>query len=78
MRYQVVDCRWELGNPARGRELYLAVQRQTRSSALARPAAPPAEHGDLAAAGAGTVLADLTSTTAFLAALYRPNRHNDI
>ena len=24
MRYQVVDCRWELGNPARGRELYLA------------------------------------------------------
>jgi len=24
MRYQLVDCRWELGNPARGRELYLA------------------------------------------------------
>ena len=24
MRYQVVDCRWELGNPARGRELYRA------------------------------------------------------
>ena len=24
MRYQVVDCRWELGNPERGRELYLA------------------------------------------------------
>lgn len=24
MRYQVVDCRWELGAPARGRELYLA------------------------------------------------------
>jgi thiosulfate/3-mercaptopyruvate sulfurtransferase len=24
MRYQFVDCRWELGNPARGRELYLA------------------------------------------------------
>jgi thiosulfate/3-mercaptopyruvate sulfurtransferase len=23
-RYQFVDCRWELGNPARGRELYLA------------------------------------------------------
>jgi thiosulfate/3-mercaptopyruvate sulfurtransferase len=22
MRYQFVDCRWELGNPARGRELY--------------------------------------------------------
>ncbi len=22
-RYQFVDCRWELGNPARGRELYL-------------------------------------------------------
>jgi len=22
--YQFVDCRWELGNPARGRELYLA------------------------------------------------------
>jgi thiosulfate/3-mercaptopyruvate sulfurtransferase len=24
VRYQVVDCRWELGNPDRGRELYLA------------------------------------------------------
>jgi thiosulfate/3-mercaptopyruvate sulfurtransferase len=24
MRYQFVDCRWELGNPARGRELYRA------------------------------------------------------
>jgi thiosulfate/3-mercaptopyruvate sulfurtransferase len=23
MRYQFVDCRWELGNPATGRELYL-------------------------------------------------------
>jgi thiosulfate/3-mercaptopyruvate sulfurtransferase len=23
-RYQFVDCRWELGNPGRGRELYLA------------------------------------------------------
>jgi thiosulfate/3-mercaptopyruvate sulfurtransferase len=23
VRYQVVDCRWELGDPARGRELYL-------------------------------------------------------
>ena len=23
MRYQFVDCRWELGNPNRGRELYL-------------------------------------------------------
>ena len=25
MRYQFVDCRWELANPARGRELYLAA-----------------------------------------------------
>jgi thiosulfate/3-mercaptopyruvate sulfurtransferase len=24
VRYRFVDCRWELGNPARGRELYLA------------------------------------------------------
>ncbi|HET7573144.1 MAG TPA: rhodanese-like domain-containing protein [Gaiellaceae bacterium] len=24
MRYQVVDCRWQLGEPGRGRELYLA------------------------------------------------------
>ena len=24
MRYRFVDCRWELGNPSRGRELYLA------------------------------------------------------
>ncbi len=23
VRYQFVDCRWELGNPGRGRELYL-------------------------------------------------------
>ncbi len=23
MRYQFIDCRWELGNPERGRELYL-------------------------------------------------------
>ena len=23
MRYQLVDCRWELGSPDRGRELYL-------------------------------------------------------
>jgi thiosulfate/3-mercaptopyruvate sulfurtransferase len=25
VRYQFVDCRWELGDPSRGRELYLAV-----------------------------------------------------
>jgi thiosulfate/3-mercaptopyruvate sulfurtransferase len=24
VKYQFVDCRWDLGNPARGRELYLA------------------------------------------------------
>jgi thiosulfate/3-mercaptopyruvate sulfurtransferase len=24
VRYQFVDCRWELGSPGRGRELYLA------------------------------------------------------
>src|SRR5438094_6410668 len=24
MQYRFVDCRWELGNPGRGRELYLA------------------------------------------------------
>ena len=24
MKYQFIDCRWELGNPERGRELYLA------------------------------------------------------
>jgi thiosulfate/3-mercaptopyruvate sulfurtransferase len=24
VRYQFVDCRWELGNPSRGRELYLS------------------------------------------------------
>jgi thiosulfate/3-mercaptopyruvate sulfurtransferase len=24
LRYRFVDCRWELGNPARGRDLYLA------------------------------------------------------
>ena len=23
MKYQFVDCRWELGKPSRGRELYL-------------------------------------------------------
>jgi thiosulfate/3-mercaptopyruvate sulfurtransferase len=26
LRYQFVDCRWELGNPERGRELYLGGQ----------------------------------------------------
>jgi len=25
VRYQFVDCRWELGNPGRGRELYRAA-----------------------------------------------------
>ena len=24
MQYQFVDCRWEIGTPGRGRELYLA------------------------------------------------------
>ncbi len=30
LRYQFVDCRWELGNPGRGRELYLGGPRPGR------------------------------------------------
>jgi thiosulfate/3-mercaptopyruvate sulfurtransferase len=49
VRYQFVDCRWELGNPERGRELYLAghlpgasfldVERE-----LSSPAGPGGRH----------------------------------
>lgn len=56
MRYQFVDCRWELGNPERGRELYLAghvpgasfldVERE-----LSAPPATPGGRHPLPAAG---------------------------
>jgi thiosulfate/3-mercaptopyruvate sulfurtransferase len=47
MRYQFVDCRWELGNPERGRELYLAGHIPGASFLdLDRDlAAPPGAHG---------------------------------
>ena len=51
MRYQFVDCRWELGSPDRGRELYLAghipaasfldVERDLSAS----PGSPPVHGG---------------------------------
>src|SRR3954464_4717791 len=60
MRYQFVDCRWELGNPERGRELYLAGHIPGASflggdEDLAAPAGPGGRHplpaaGDFAAA----------------------------
>ncbi|HZD87810.1 MAG TPA: rhodanese-like domain-containing protein [Gaiellaceae bacterium] len=66
MRVQFVDCRWELGNPARGRELYLAGHVPGASfldvdadlSDLSAPDAgrhplPAAERFAVAAGGAG-------------------------
>jgi thiosulfate/3-mercaptopyruvate sulfurtransferase len=49
MHYQFVDCRWELGNPARGRELYLAGHIPGASfldvdSDLSAPAGPRGRH----------------------------------
>jgi thiosulfate/3-mercaptopyruvate sulfurtransferase len=50
VRYQFVDCRWELGNPARGRELYLEGHIPGASFLdvevdLSAPALSPAEPG---------------------------------
>ena len=49
MRYQFVDCRWELGNPSRGRELYLAghVARAVQLAAAARLTELPAAVDEL-------------------------------
>ena len=49
MRYQFVDCRWELGNAARGRELYLAGHVPGASfldvdADMAAPAGPGGRH----------------------------------
>lgn len=50
MRYQFVDCRWELGNPGRGRELYLAGHvpgasfLDVESDLSAPPASPGGRH----------------------------------
>ena len=64
MRYQLVDCRWELGKPGRGRELYLerhipgASFLDVESDLSAPPSTPggrhplPAEH-DFALAYSG-------------------------
>ena len=47
MRYQFVDCRWELGQPGRGRELYLAghVPGASFLDVDADLSAPPGEGG---------------------------------
>ena len=47
MRYQFVDCRWELGNPARGREIYLAghIPGASFLDVDEDLAAPPGERG---------------------------------
>ena len=47
MRYQFVDCRWELGNPGRGRELYLAghIPGASFLDVDEDLAAPPGERG---------------------------------
>ena len=67
MKYQVVDCRWELGRPGRGRELYLeghvpgATFLDVEVDLSAPPASPGGRHplpepGDFArAAGAAGI-----------------------
>ena len=47
VRYQFVDCRWELGSPGRGRELYLAghVPGASFLDVDENLAAPPGERG---------------------------------
>ena len=67
MRYQLVDCRWELGSPGRGRELYLeghvpgASFLDVEGDLSAPPATPGGRHplpaeGDFArAAGAAGI-----------------------
>jgi thiosulfate/3-mercaptopyruvate sulfurtransferase len=50
MRYQFVDCRWELGNPDRGRESYLAAHIPGASfldveRELSAPPGSPPVHG---------------------------------
>src|SRR6188508_3026758 len=47
MRYQFVDCRWELGVPGRGRELYLAghIPGASFLDVDRDLAAPPGERG---------------------------------
>ncbi|MGH7357446.1 MAG: sulfurtransferase [Candidatus Rokuibacteriota bacterium] len=47
MRYQFVDCRWELGNPGRGRELYLEghIPGASFLDVEAELSAPPATPG---------------------------------
>jgi thiosulfate/3-mercaptopyruvate sulfurtransferase len=60
VRYQFVDCRWELGNPGRGRELYVAghvpgasfldVERDLSGPPGERGRHPLPEAGDFAAA----------------------------
>jgi thiosulfate/3-mercaptopyruvate sulfurtransferase len=47
VRYQFVDCRWELGNPARARELYLAghIPGASFLDVDEDLAAPPGERG---------------------------------
>ena len=47
MRYQFVDCRWELGKPGRGRELYLAghIPGASFLDVDEDLAAPPGERG---------------------------------
>lgn len=47
MRYQFVDCRWELGSPGRGREIYLAghIPGSSFLDVDEDLAAPPGERG---------------------------------
>ena len=55
MRYQFVDCRWELGTPGRGRELYLAghIPGASFLDVDEDLAAPPGERGRHPLPGAG-------------------------
>jgi len=55
VRYQFVDCRWELGTPGRGRELYLAghIPGASFLDVDEDLAAPPGERGRHPLPGAG-------------------------
>ena len=68
LRYQFVDCRWELGSPGRGRELYLEGHIPGASfldvdEDLAAPPGPRGRHplpdaGDFARAASGAGIGD--------------------
>ena len=67
MRYQFVDCRWELGNPERGRELYLAGHIPGAANAPWNEPLPDLPDGELVAYCGSGVTACVTLHRAWLA-----------